>query len=51
MLQYCTIKLGNNITLFAILIFPDFKYLKQGFPETLESLVLKLSVFVLNLKK
>ena len=31
-------------------MFPDLKYLEQGFLETLESLVLKISVFVLNLK-
>ena len=42
------IKLVNAINF--ILMFPDFEYLKQGFLETLESLVFKFSVFVLNLK-
>ena len=44
------IKLANYINFIAILMFPDLKYLKQGFLENLESLVLKFSVFVLNLK-
>ena len=39
----CKIKLGNNIKLFAIWMFPELKYLKQSFLQT-------LSVFVLNLK-
>ena len=39
----CKIKLANNIIFFTILMFPDLKYLKQGYLET-------LSVFVLNLK-
>ena len=29
----------NNINYFAILMFSDLEYLKQGFLETLESLV------------
>ena len=44
------IKLANYINFIAILMFPDLKYLKQGFLATLENLVLKFSVFVLNLK-
>ena len=39
----CKIKLANNINFLTILMFPDLKYLKQVFLET-------LSVFVLNLK-
>ena len=27
----CKIKLANNINFFTILMFPDLKYLKQGF--------------------
>ena len=42
-------KLNWSITnfYFAILMFLDFEYLKQGFLETLKNLVL---TFVLNLK-
>ena len=37
------IKLANNINFFTVLMFPDLKYLKQGFLQT-------LPVFVMNLK-